>query len=207
MFGSDTPKLMNLILEELNDLANKKRTLYELYEYQPEEELRRRAKENVIAEAQRLKSEAEEKERLDYLQHVTDVIMENLSDIGVTVFGPQVNRDAFKKIMEPADALRIQCKDRKVLEVNRQHFETIHFNCPNPIDEDVLEQLNGKELLICYWKVPGEGKDIPKMLNSYASELQKPHVYLPDELDEEEIVIPPILTPMEVKVEFELQGK
>uniref|UniRef100_A0A1I8N7U1 Thioredoxin n=1 Tax=Musca domestica TaxID=7370 RepID=A0A1I8N7U1_MUSDO len=205
MFGSDTPKLMNLILEELANLGNVKRPTYDITDYQPEEEIRRRAKEDVIAEAQRIEYEAKEKKRLEYLEHVTDVIMENLPDIGVTVFGPQVNRDIIKKIMEPADALKIQCKDRKFIEVTREQFETIHFKCPNPIEEDVLEQLDSKELLLCFWRVPGEGKDIPKILTNYAKELTKSHTYPPDEFNEEEIVVPPILGPLDLKVEVELK--
>ncbi|XP_073836732.1 uncharacterized protein [Musca autumnalis] len=205
MFGSDTPKLMNLILEELANLGNMKRPTYDISEYQPEEEIRRQAKENIIAEAQRKEFEAKEKKRLEYLTHVTDVIMENLPDVGVTVFGPQVNRDLIKKIMEPADTLKIQCKDRKVFEVTKDQFETVHFKCPNPIEEDVLEQLDGKELLLCFWRVPGEGKEVPKILQNYAKELTKSHTYPPDEFNDEEIVVPPILGPLDLKVEVELK--
>ncbi|XP_061394933.1 uncharacterized protein LOC133330513 [Musca vetustissima] len=205
MFGSDTPKLMSLILEELANLGNTKRPSYDIWEYQPEEEIRRRAKEHILAEAQRIEFEAREKKRLEYLTHVTDVIMENLPDIGVTVFGPQVNRDLIKKIMEPADTLKMQCKDRKFSEVSREHFDVIHFNCPNPIEEDILEQLEGKELLVCFWRVPGEGKDVAKILSQYAKELTKSHTYPADEFNEEEIVVPPILGPLDLKVEVELK--
>ncbi|XP_075163757.1 uncharacterized protein LOC142236407 isoform X2 [Haematobia irritans] len=205
MFGSDIPKLMNLILAELNELGNKKRNFYEISQYQPEEEAIRRAKEDAIAQAQRIEFEAKEKKRLEYLNHVTDVIMENLCDIGVTLFGPQVTRDLIKMILESADGLKIQCKDRKFIQVSKEMFDTINFACPNPIDGDILEQLDGKELLVCFWKITDDSKDIPKVLNAFAKELTVAHTYPPDEFNEDEIVVPPILKPLDVKVELEIQ--
>uniref|UniRef100_A0A1I8PLU9 DUF4746 domain-containing protein n=1 Tax=Stomoxys calcitrans TaxID=35570 RepID=A0A1I8PLU9_STOCA len=205
MFGSDAPKLLSLIQAELNDLVNKKRDFYDISEYQPVEEIVRQAKENVIRATERQQFEAKEKKRLDYLNQVTDIIMANLSDMGVTIFGPQVNRDVLKKLIETAENLKIQCKDRKFLQLAAEKFETIHFDCPNPLEEDVLQRLDGKELLVCLWKLPGEDKDIPKLLNNYANELMMSHTQQTDDVIEEEIVLPPILKPMEVKVEVELQ--
>ncbi|KAH8301017.1 hypothetical protein KR044_011483 [Drosophila immigrans] len=205
-FGTDAPKLVDLIVKELEKASsNAPRTTYQIGELQPIEAESLRIKTEAIQRAERIESEKQQKKRVDYLNHCTDVIMENLPDIGVTVFGPQVSRDMFKKLSEPAEHLKMQCKDRKYLEVSTADFEIANYACKNPLSPDVIEILNGKELLMCFWKIDEASGPITNVLAQYAHELTKERVAPPDDEINVPHPIPPILTPIKVKFEVEVE--
>ncbi|XP_039152633.1 fibrous sheath CABYR-binding protein [Drosophila simulans] len=207
LFGSDVPKLVGLLMKELEKTTQKasRPGTYRLDELQPIEVEQQRIKMEAIERAERAEREIKHKKQIDYLTHVTDSIMENMPDIGVTVFGPQVNRDMFKKLTEPAEALKMQCKDRRVIQVSSDQFETVNFACKNPMPPDVIEQLDGKELLMCFWKIDESIGTVPNVLMAYAHELTKERVAPPNDDIPEEHVIPPLITTMKLKVEVELK--
>ncbi|XP_017055519.1 fibrous sheath CABYR-binding protein [Drosophila ficusphila] len=207
MFGSDVPKLIGLISRELEKTVSKapRPAVYRLDELQPLEVEQQRIKMEAIERAERAEREIKHKKQVDYLTQVTDSIMENMPDIGVTVFGPQVNRDMFKKLTEPAEPLKMQCKDRRVIQVTPDQFEIVNFSCKNPMPPDVIEQLDGKELLMCFWKIDESIGTVPNVLMAYAHELTKERVAPPNDEIPEEHVIPPIITTMKLKVEVELK--
>ncbi|KAH8416615.1 hypothetical protein KR222_011409 [Zaprionus bogoriensis] len=205
-FGSDAPKLVSIIVRELEKAqSNVVRPTYAISELQPVEAEALRVKNEAIQKAERIEFEKQTKKRIDYLNHCTDVIMENLPDIGVTLFGPQVSRDMFKKLSEPADHLKMQCKDRKYMEVTAADFDIINYACKNPLSPDVIEQLDGKELLICFWKIDEASGPIPHVLATYAHELTKERVAPPDDEHPAPYPIPPIITTLKVKFEVEIE--
>lgn len=189
---------MGIITYELKHIKSTSRPFYDLDEYQPEEVVRRQIKEDAINKALAIEEEQKVTDRLNYLNFVTDTIMDNLQDMGVTIFGPQVQRNNIKKILQRAEQLKIQCKDRNCMVIARADFETIHYNCPNPISDELMEQLEGKELLVCFWKVLGSGPEVPQILEQLAKDLQMPHTV---HVEDEEIVMPPLIEPMDIKVE------
>ncbi|EDV47331.2 uncharacterized protein Dere_GG19570 [Drosophila erecta] len=207
MFGSDVPKLTSMLVKELEKTTQKasRQASYRLDELQPIEVEHQRIKMEAIERAERAEREIKHKKQVDYLTQVTDCIMENIPDIGVTVFGPQVNRDMFKKLTEPAEALKMQCKDRRIIQVSTDQFEIVNFACKNPMSPDVIEQLDGKELLMCFWKIDESIGTVPNVLMAYANELTKERVAPPNDDIPEEHVLPPIITTMKLKIEVELK--
>lgn len=207
MFGTDVPKIISLLTRELEKTLQKttRQAFYRLDELQPIEVEQQRIKMEAIERAERIERETKHKKQVDYLTQVTESIMENMPDIGVTVFGPQVNRDMFKKLTEPAEPLKMQCKDRRVLQVSMDQFEIVNFSCKNPLPMDVIEQLDGKELLMCFWKIDESIGTVPNVLMAYAHELTRERVGPPNEEFSEEHIIPPIIATMKLKIEVELK--
>lgn len=187
-------------------MAGTNRINYGISDLQPIEAEALRVKTAAQQTAARIETEKQQKKRLDYLNHCTDLILENLPDIGVTVFGPQVSRDMFKKLSEPADHLKMQCKDRKYMEVTKEDFVTVNYACKNALSADVIEQLDGKELLICFWKIDETSGPIPHVLATYAHELTKERVAPADDDHPQPYPIPPLLQPLKIKLEIEVQG-
>lgn len=207
MFGTNVPHLMDLIAQELRFLTLKTRNYYELDEYQPIEQARRKIKEDAINAIITQEREEKERIRIAYLNYVTDTIMENLPDMGVTIFGPQVTRDMLKKSIQIAEQMKMQCKDRTPVIISITDFETIHYACYNPISDEILEQLDGKELFVCFWKVLGTGHEVPKLLLELSNELQSERkVSIMEDDMPKEVTVPPILAPLDLKIEIELGG-
>ncbi|KAI9588035.1 uncharacterized protein LOC119632628 [Glossina fuscipes] len=205
LFGINVPALMQIVTHELTLLGNKRRPLYELHEFLPIEEKRKKVKEDLRAQAEAKEHGEEERKRLEYLTYVTDTIMDSLPDMGVTICGPQVNREAFKKMQTPADKLKIQCKDRTMASMTKEHFTKIlSLFCTNIPTEDVIDQMIDKKLLMCFWKVPDEGNNIAVILTKFAHDLMLPHVVLNEETNEEE-ELPAILETTDYKVEVQLE--
>ncbi|XP_017066990.1 thioredoxin domain-containing protein 3 [Drosophila eugracilis] len=203
MFGTDVPKLVAMITRMLQStMAKESHLSYEITELQPIELQQLEVRNKALRQAEEIELAESRRKRLEYLHSVTDCIMANLPDIGITVFGPQVNRDMFKKLSEPADPLKIQCKDRKVFTILPSDIATVNFAAENPLAPDVIELLYEKELLMCFWKVEEVLGSPPTVLRQYAHELTKETIKPPDEFNEEEIIVPPMIVPMEVSVEI-----
>ncbi|XP_032593876.1 uncharacterized protein LOC6564596 isoform X2 [Drosophila grimshawi] len=208
MFGTDVPKLVALITRELEStIAKEPHETFEITELQPIELEQLRIKNEALELAAKIELEESKKKRIEYLRYVTDSIMENLPDIGITVFGPQVNRDMFKKLSEPADPLKIQCKDRKVFAITQSDLNTVNFAAENPLPIDVMKYLYDKELLMCFWKVDETIGTPPNILQQYAFELTKEIVKPPDEFNEEETILPPLIIPLEITIEAAKEGE
>ncbi|KAH8421533.1 hypothetical protein KR009_012139 [Drosophila setifemur] len=201
MFGTDVPKLVAMITGMLRStMAKESHFGYEITELQPIELEQQEVRNKALRICEEIELAECRRKRVEYLRSVTDCIMANLPDIGITVFGPQVNRDMFKKLSEPADPLKIQCKDRKVFPILPADFATVNFAAENPLAPEVIAQLYDKELLMCFWKVEEVLGSPPSVLRQYAHELTKETIKPPDEFNEEEITVPPIIVPLEVTV-------
>lgn len=159
MFGTNVPKLMRLITEELS-IEEKVRTekferkYYELDELTPEEQVRENARIALEEEQAFLEKQFVEKERNDYLTFVTSEIMQSMLDMGITLVMPHLakERDLPKKLTDPADKFELVTKERKLIQILPEELEVLYFEIDNKFPDFVLEYLYGKEIMAIAWK-------------------------------------------------------
>lgn len=152
------------------------RIYYELTEMTPTELIRFNAKRLQDEESERIEMEAAQKRRRDYLTFVTDEIIKNASDLGVTILMPHVmSRDLLKRLTEPADKCQLVAKDKKNVQITLEHVEIIEFECTHPIPLYLLDHINNKDLFMVCWKLATDNssgdacKSIEEILNEFVS--------------------------------------
>lgn len=186
MFGTNVPKLMKMITEELElDAKYRKgeaqRVFYKLDELLPEE-LERLEEKTKVEEVIRKAEEIEAKrQRKEYLTHVTNEIIAHITDIGCTVFMPNIARDIYKKLGDPSEKFELTSKERKITNIPKEHREILFLDCPNPIDEKVLDFVLKKDVIINAWKLAeGELRAPEDILKEFVALLTNKQAILDD---------------------------
>uniref|UniRef100_A0A1Q3FT98 Uncharacterized protein n=1 Tax=Culex tarsalis TaxID=7177 RepID=A0A1Q3FT98_CULTA len=203
MYGTNVPKLINMITEEL-DIELKcragevERKYYELHELTPEEQEREDAKRAIEENAERIEKEAAIKKRRDYIIHVFDEIMTNIPDMGITLFMPHVHKDVYKKLNENAEKHDLHFKEKRLVHLNPKMLEVLHFDCENPIEDDVFEHIFYKDVQAYVWKLQEDVSRTPEdVIADFVQFLTEPSEVL-DADGNVEKVIPPLIEPLEM---------
>uniref|UniRef100_A0A182J572 DUF4746 domain-containing protein n=1 Tax=Anopheles atroparvus TaxID=41427 RepID=A0A182J572_ANOAO len=203
MFGTNVPKLINLITEEL-DMELKcragelERTYYELWELTPDEQEREDVRQEREEEVARIEKEAAAKKRLDYITHVTDEIMANIPDMGITLFMPHVHKDVFKKLHDHAEKHDLHMKEKRLVHLNPKMLEVLHFECENRLADDVFEQIYYKDIQAYVWKLnDGETRAPEEVIGAFVQIITEP-VEVLDADGNVEKVIPRMIEPLEM---------
>lgn len=172
---------MKIITEELEldakyRAGQAERVFYEIDELLPEEIERLEAKQKVddeIAVAEALEAKRQKKA---YYAGVAEQIIQNIPDIGCTIFMPNVNRDIYKKLNDPAEKFALTAKERKITNITAEQQEIFMLDCPNPLPEAVMEYILKKDVIINSWKLAeGETREpevILKEFTAYISQKQ-----------------------------------
>ncbi|XP_038113688.1 uncharacterized protein LOC6043037 [Culex quinquefasciatus] len=203
MYGTNVPKLINMITEEL-DIELKcragevERKYYELHELTPEEQEREDAKRAIEENAERIEKEAAIKKRRDYIIHVFDEIMTNIPDMGITLFMPHVHKDVYKKMNENAEKHDLHFKEKRLVHLNPKMLEVLHFDCENPIEDEIFEHIFYKDVQAYVWKLQEDVSRTPEdVIADFVQFLTEPSEVL-DADGNVEKVIPPLIEPLEM---------
>lgn len=177
MFGTNVPKLMKMITEELEiDEKFRKgeyeRKFYEMDELLPEEIERLQEQEEVEKKIAEKEAAEALRQRKEYLTLVTDQIKEHITDIGCTVFMPNINRDIYKKLTDPAEKFELTAKERKITNIPKEHHEVILLDCPNAWPKEVFDYILKKDVIINAWKLAeGELKEPEVVLKEFVNQI------------------------------------
>lgn len=100
----------------------------------------------------------------DYRMAVTDSIMDNVADVGVTVFMPHVLDDKLiENLTEPAGQKGMTMKTNVITKITREDLEMINFDTQN-MSPLLFNHVRDRDVLIIAWKMPsGELRPIDGM--------------------------------------------
>lgn len=140
------------------------------------------------------KFEADLYEKLD---KVIDLMKENSVEAGVTLFMPHVAEFALKKTYEAARTLLLNSRARKTVQITWKKLAILNYKLENPINDDVLKYLIGKDILAVLW-LGDPRKPIANVLTQFVKNVSEPVTVemAPDENEfNTEEVFPRILDP------------
>lgn len=100
----------------------------------------------------------------DYRIKVTDDIMDNCPDIGITVFMPHTLHDKLAaELIDPGQQSNMTLKTSIVTQITKEDLEMINFDQEN-MSPVLYNHIRDKDVLIVAWKMaPGELKPIDGM--------------------------------------------
>lgn len=166
-FGANVPFLVDLILKELDierrtrdtDLATSGRAYYELHVMTPVEQKRFDIIQKAEEENERIEQESALKRRIEYLTSITDKIMHNANDMGVTIIAHAMNRDLLKRLTEQADKCRLVAKDKKNIQVLSEHAEILALCSTETMPKRFLEYISNRDIFAVCWKLTDSNVD------------------------------------------------
>ncbi|CRL07656.1 CLUMA_CG020616, isoform A [Clunio marinus] len=204
LLGCNVPRLMAIIIQELKfeeqfKAGEFERTFYDFEQLLPEEEEREALLRTIEEETDRIEAEQAIQQRKEYIQFVTDEIIKHVIDMGIMLFFPHVMKDAYRKSTDVSDKMELSCKDRKMIRIKPEMMEILQFEIENPLDEEVIEYLYTKEILIFLMKLGETDTRAPEeVLKIFYKAIAEPNIVYYDETGEKIIhSSPAILEPIE----------
>lgn len=168
-FGANVPHLIELILKELDmerrtrdtDPETSGRAYFELNEMTPIELERYNVIQKMEEENDRLEQESAQRHRIEYLTFVTDEIMKNSSDMGVTVLMPHViSRDLLKRLSDPADKCHLVAKDKKNAQILSDHIDVLEFcTTADSMPKHLVDHILNRDVFVICWKITDNNGD------------------------------------------------
>lgn len=157
-----------MILKELDierrtrdtDPQTSGRCYYELCELTPIEQKRFDIVQKMEEENERIEVESAHKRRIDYLTFVTDEILKNSNDMGVTMLMPHViSRDLLKRLTEPADKCHLVAKDKKNAPVLDEHIEILALFTTDLMSKHLVDHILNRDVFVVCWKITDSNID------------------------------------------------
>lgn len=163
-FGCNVTALLNVIKEEIDIYKSgeeMQRAMVDLNEMSQIEAHRFRIMREDLIRGRKLEQQKNYQMVYDYRMVLTDKIMDNTADIGITVFMPHVlDKDLIKNLTEAAAGMSMTLKQHCTTKITKEHLEMINFDGEN-LSSMVFNHIRDRDVLIVAWKMgSGELKPI-----------------------------------------------
>ena len=184
LLGCNVPKLLAIIIQELKleeqfKAGDYERVFYEFDQLLPDEQEREVIKMQFEEEIDRIEMEQAIQQRKEYIRFVTDEIMQHIIDCGIFLFFPHVMKEAYRKTADIADKMELTLKDRKIVKIKPEMLEVLHYEVDNILDDDVIEYIFTKEILIFLWKIGETDTRAPEeVLKIFYKTIAEPSLYI-----------------------------
>lgn len=136
------------------------RMYYELTELTPVERVRYDAIQKLEEENERIEEESTQRRKIEYVTFVTDQIMKNAYDMGVTLLMPHViSRDLLKRLSDPADKCHLVAKDKKNVQIVHDHIEILDICSIDSMSSYLVDHILNRDVFAVCWKVTDTNAD------------------------------------------------
>lgn len=92
-----------------------------------------------------------ENELKQELDEVIKLMTEYSNEFGITLFMPHAHDGALKNTLKHAQRLQLNTRTRKIVKITQDMMKILNYCLENPIEEEVLNYLFEKEMLIVMW--------------------------------------------------------
>lgn len=136
------------------------RMYYELTEMTPVERVRYDVIQRMEEENERIEQESAQRRQIEYVTFVTDEIMKNSFDMGVTLLMPHViSRDLLKRLSDPADKCHLVAKDKKNIQISRDHIEILDICSSDSMSPHLVDHILNRDVFAVCWKITDTNAD------------------------------------------------
>lgn len=116
------------------------------------------------------KAEAELHAKLD---NIIQLMQENASDMGVTIFMPHVVDIAIKKTAEVGRSLHLFNRARATIQIQKEMLPILNYRLLNSLDNGILEHLYGKDMLAVLWSADIKSS-VTESLSQFVTNVNEP---------------------------------
>ncbi|CRL02201.1 CLUMA_CG015578, isoform A [Clunio marinus] len=151
VYGANIPKIKAAFTKYLHIVEEEHRELYDFDEMIPSEVHALKIQRDLKEEENREIWAQAEKDRVEMLDKIITLMKDSASDMGLTLFMPHVADVGFKKTSEIARWMLMTPKGRTFIQLQPNMMPNFCHQLDNPIDENILNYLYGKDILAVLW--------------------------------------------------------
>lgn len=116
------------------------------------------------------KAEAELHAKLD---NIIQLMQDNASDMGVTIFMPHVVDIAIKKTADVGRSLYLFNRARATIQIQKEMLPILNYRLMNSLDNGILEHLYGKDMLAVLWSADIKSS-VTESLSKFVTNVNEP---------------------------------